>query len=413
MSGPAPIMSRRVLGWLIGVGVAAFAGALYLAIFGGAQTPGQTAGANAFSHSAIGHRAFVETLRRLDIPVLVSRHDSVGRAGRGGLLVLAEPRAGSYSRTALTGDIEHASRVLLVLPKWRGVARQDRPSWLATAELVRQLDVAALLRILPADIDIRRRTGPLTVSGTRFGTATIERQPQLLVSNALRPLVVADGGILVGELRQGATRIVVLSDPDVLSNHGIGVADNAAFTVALVESLLAGTGGVVLDETIHGFRREPSLWRALFEFPLVIATVMMAAAVVALLWAATGRFGAPLPLPPPLAPGKAGLIDNTARLLLHGGHGAAILGRYLRVALRDVARRRHAPPGLDDARLLAWLDSRPGGGRARLTGDGVSRDVAAAMAGRPGDDARLVRAARRIHRWRQEMLDGGRLDGGH
>ncbi len=92
MKAEKAVFSPKTVIWLLSVGCLSFAGAAYFVIYGDAGR-GTTAEANGFSYSAVGHRAFVETLRGLDIPVLLSGRDSAARAGRSALLVVAEPRA--------------------------------------------------------------------------------------------------------------------------------------------------------------------------------------------------------------------------------------------------------------------------------------------------------------------------------
>ncbi len=87
----APVFAQRTIVWLIAVGGLSFLSAIVLIAFGEDLLPTGTVQANAYSESAIGHMAFVETLRALGIPVLVSRSDSALKAGPNDLLIVAEP----------------------------------------------------------------------------------------------------------------------------------------------------------------------------------------------------------------------------------------------------------------------------------------------------------------------------------
>ena len=138
----------------------------------------------------------------------------------------------------------------------------------------------------------------------------------------------------------------------------------------------------------------------------MIATVQGLIAVGLLLWATLGRFGAPQSAPPPLSAGRAGLLQNMAKLIEFTGHQQVMIRRYVEETLRHVARQLHAPRALAGDALVAWL-KRVGGAR------GVSVDCASLLqqarelgaAGRR-DQASLVRLARETHRWQGEMLDG-------
>src|SRR5262249_56525747 len=95
-----------------------------------------SSGPDAFSRSALGHRAFLDLARGRGIPVLVSRHDSARRAGTGGVLVLAEPRLESDQSPRarrMEAILAAAHTVLLVLPKWTGRDDPARPGCTAAA----------------------------------------------------------------------------------------------------------------------------------------------------------------------------------------------------------------------------------------------------------------------------------------
>jgi len=166
----------------------------------------------------------------------------------------------------------------------------------------------------------------------------------------------------------------------------------------------------VIDETLHGHERIPSLWRELFVFPLLPSVIQAALALLALVWSGMGRFGAPLPLPAALASGKDVLIDNTASLLRMAGHSAHTLGRYFDAALTDVVRALHAPASARPRDVYAWLS-----GVGRRRGVRVDLSVLRGQVERARfHDVRsasaIVSTARRIHLWRLEMLRGPQDD---
>ena len=160
----------------------------------------------------------------------------------------------------------------------------------------------------------------------------------------------------------------MLSDPDVISNHGLAQSGNAALAVAMIERLRSGSGSVVFDETIHGFaRREPpNPLLLLFRFPFVMATIQGVIAI-ALLLVGDGR---------PLRHAAAGAAQRSAP----GGRGClrtspsssnspvisdVMVKRYVLETLRDVGRQLHAPRGLSTAALIAWLQRVGTGARRR------------------------------------------------
>ena len=117
-----------------------------------------------------------------------------------------------------------------------------------------------------------------------------------------------------------------------------------------------GSGNVVFDETVHGFTEQPaSPFHILFEWPFVLATAQGLVAIALLLWATMGRFGLPLTAPIVFPSGKARLIENTAKLFALARYQPVIVRRYVYAMIRDAGRMLHAPAGLTDSALIAWL----------------------------------------------------------
>jgi hypothetical protein len=411
--------SRRALVWLVSISVASFATWLVVGLIAPEPVDVESAEADAYSRSAIGHRAFVELMRAQDVPVMVSRFDSGNRAGPQALLIVAEPRLelDSSGRTRkLEQMLRSARRTLLVLPKWQGREDRAHAGWLDRAELVPPTAVARALQDadVPAGYALPSGDGEQSCEGAP-ANPTIQR-PQFLRPDGnagLRPLITCANGWLLAEREDElGGRLLVLSDPDVLSNHGLGDGDNATVAWAVLGYARLPGQAVVLDETLHGHERVPSLWRELFTFPLAAASVQGALVVAFLVWAGLTRFGAPLPAPAALSAGKGVLVENTAALLRLGGHSAYTLARYLESLKYEVARTLHAPAGLAPAELRDRL--RRLGRRRRVTEDLGALEASVA---RLKDDAApapaaVLAVARRVHRWRQEMLGGPERAGG-
>jgi hypothetical protein len=397
--------SGRTIAGLIGVGAVAFLAMAYLLIYGEAGDPYRRSGPNAFSTSAIGHRAFIELLRRLDVPVLANRRAEVDRGGDRSLVVVAEPPNPAQLEEALK-RADTNEPVLLVLPKWRGLPNLADPQWLAEVRLLPESSVQPFAQALTSDATIVR---PSSVSGWRgrFADRVPElTSPQLVKSARLTPLIATEQGILLGEWRGGGRRVWILSDPDIIANHGLWRGNNPHIAVAVVNALRTHDGAVVFDELVHGFRVKESLWRLILEPPFVLATLMLIVTMGLLVWSAAIRFGPVLPAAPPLESGRETLIRATAGLTRADAHGAAILRRYFTATVHDVAQRLHAPPGISAGRVSAWIDRI---GKARGVHDShaaLSRDIDAALGARTPDAGRLVMLARRLHRWKQELLHG-------
>ena len=401
----APVFAQRTVVWLVAVGGLSFLCALVLIAFGEDLLPTRTVQANAYSESAIGHEAFVETLRALGIPVLVSRGDSALKVGPNDLLVVAEPPAEQKDDEYLRSLLE-ADRVLLVLPKWAAFPDFANRRWAGEVTRIPLVDVNDVLRTVAAGGFTRVAPSEIVWTRNRFGRDASLMQAQLMESDRLTPLIDSDLGMLLGQAEDSYGRLWVLSDPDLISNLGLKRGDNAVIAVGMIQALLPRGGSIIIDEVIHGFRRDRSIWRALFEFPFIIITINALAAAGILIWASSGRFGSPVPVEPPLKAGKTTLIGNAAGLLRFGGHTAEILRRYLAVTFADVARRVHAPAQLADSALDQWLDRIGTARHTRAASATLRREAELASAPVRPDDNRLLQVARDLHRWKQEMLHG-------
>jgi hypothetical protein len=398
---------RRRAGWLAGLAAASLAAAAFLGIFGDALYDPPSAAPDAFSRSAVGHRAFVELLRTLGRPVILSRHRTADKADEA-VVALVEPRVGPKDATRegiLEGVQDAARRLLVVLPKRAAIPDAARPRFAAFAALLPVEDPQRVLDALHLQGKVVRPERSIGAWRGDLPVPTLER-PQLVAGGDLTPLLATDEGVLVGELSGEGWRTIVLADPDVLATHGLARGENAALAVALLDRLGAGVP-LVVDETLHGFDQQPSLARELLRFPLVLATLSALAAAALLAWAALVRFGRPRPPDPVLRPGKLFLVESTAALLRHGGHAGHAAAAYLKAAKDEVAHRLR-PLG-EGGEAEAWL--------ARLAEDrgrgGALRAIEArvrALAGRRGGEEEAVRAAQQVHRWREEMTDGARGD---
>jgi hypothetical protein len=400
------IFSRRVLvGWAAAA-VVVFAASLFF--MGGGQVGDPAAiGPSTFSRSAIGHAGIADVLRRLEIPVVKSRYDSLAQLSRGSVLVIAEPNPDSSSEAAVRTLLK-ADTILLVLPKWVGIRSDKKPEWL---QQVSESNIAAVrwtLRLMIPRGEVTRENVQISWTTNVFNLAPNLLAPtQLVRAEGLVPLIAAEQGILLGELTDRNRKIMILSDPDVISNHGIARAGNAALAVEIFKRLRGPSGVIVFDETVHGFVAGPANpFLLLFRFPFVIATLQAAIAIALLLWATMARFGAPQPAPVALSSGRQGLLLNIAGFIEFTGHRQVIIRRYIQETIRDAARQLHAPVGLAGAQLIGWLQ-RVGTARGVKIDCGAIAQRASELVDTPRRDLTpLVRLARDIYRWKREIIDG-------
>ena len=88
----------------------------------------------------------------------------------------------------------------------------------------------------PAEPERAVREGLAHLFGP-LGAAPVIDYPQLIESARLNPTIWSGDGILLGWLLYGDQKIWILSDPDILSNHGLARGDNAVLTMRLIDAM--------------------------------------------------------------------------------------------------------------------------------------------------------------------------------
>ncbi len=404
MAPPTPAFDQRFVLAIFLIGGIAFVAMLVLLIVDSDPERGSTAGTSTFSRSAIGHGAVATLIDRAGIPVTVNRVDLARRVSNDTLLIAAEP-ADTATAHALTHVSAQAGAMLVVLPRWRGVPSSSEAGWIGRARQVDLAHIQPVLQVFAADAKVHRPGRAASWSTNRLAANPTTNAPQLIQSSSLRPIVANADGMLLAEVRRAGTRIWILADPDVIANHGIGHGENASFVLDMIEALRPVDGRVLIDETLHGFRRADSLWRTILSPPFLPTAIQAGLATVLLAWASAIRFGRPEPRPPNLAPGTATLVRIGARLLRHQQDGRFLLESYAAAAVSEVRRQRLNRPATDQE-LANWLDRIGAARGTQYSFSELMRQVAAVPAGSSASAPDIVRLAQHLNRWRRDLTHG-------
>jgi len=389
--------SKRTLVIIISVVILSMAAAVTLTVMNTDDDDG-SAGVHGYSTSAIGHRGLVKILQKLDVPVIVSRGDSATKA-KNGLLVIAEPTlTEDAAREKLKKLLQSGTTTLVVLPKWYGQAERGR-TWIEDVNFIPVEEIKPMFEVLGIDAEIVRLPMATVFTGQDMVAMPNIREPQLVKSRDISPVIESEGHILLGTVNVEGHEVWLLSDPDVLNNYGLRNPDNARFIVTEIDRMRGG-GPVVIDETLHGYAQTPSLLRTLFRFPLVLATMQVLVCALLAVWAAMVRFGPRRGSAPPIGPGKDFLIRNTAALLQYGGHHKHALARYLQLTIGEVRRALHAPT-MAPHETVAWLERVRVVRKCKISLRDLELSVEAA-----NTPQRVVEVADEVFRWRMEMTHG-------
>ena len=400
MATDVPIFRGRTVAWLVVLGSAAFC-VMITALIASDPATANVTKSSIFSRSALGHGALAQLLRTRGHDVRVNRDLALTRLGAGDLLLLLEPDTDriDHLATVLAHALSTDQPVLLALPKRRGEKSQRRRGWIDHSWTLSPTRAAKVLHTVAALDSARvarlRDEAPTPAWNNNLGdTPPSLRLPQFIEHPNLEPLVAAGNHILVGQVP--GTRLVVLSDPDLLANHGLRQGANAKIALATIERLLPAGGAVVFDETLHGFAIVPSLWRLLFLPPYLAATLLALGAAGFVVWGASARFGTPLqPASGPVfRGGHATLIENAGRLLTAGGHGALVAERYGEATVSEALAR---------LRLVRRIGAL-GDAMEALNAVAARRGVRTRLPAEGGQRLRPLALARRYQQWAREMF---------
>ncbi|SFN86414.1 hypothetical protein [Sphingomonas sp. OK281] len=378
---------------LLIIGLIGFAGSLLLGAYAPDLNSGRNAGSHALSNAATGYAGIVELARA------TGRHPRVLRAEDGWKtedLVIATPEHGAVAM----GKFMAARRgraTLIVLPKWATIADDQTSGWVDVGGLLPAFDPAGVLAPATVLKVTRRPSGARPLHPVRWAPSSLAvsapRPLRAVTSAALIPLITDDvGRIVLGQIRRTST--YVLTDPDLLNNHGIRRLDHARAALDLLDFVNStGARGIAFDVTLNGLGLARSPLKLAFEPPFLAMTLAIVAALALVGWQALVRFGAARPRTRAIAFGKTALIDNSAMIVRKAGREGMLGGRYA-VVIRERARTIFGVPvGLTDDEADRYLDNL--GGTTRFS-------TLVADAGNAEHRADMLAAAQALYRWQQE-----------
>jgi hypothetical protein len=169
----------------------------------------------------------------------------------------------------------------------------------------------------------------------------VEEGPQAPVVH----LTDSRGDALLIDYPYGKGRILVLTDPYIVANNGIGRADNLLLAINVV----AGGGGMIAFDEFHQGRA--TTHNALFQYfsgtPVLAICAQLALIGLAMIWSRGRRFGRPLPLPHVDRRSKLEFVASMAELQQRAkAHDLAlenIYGRVRRVLVRHAGLSNISP----------------------------------------------------------------------
>ncbi|MCH9647469.1 MAG: hypothetical protein K0U98_04470 [Deltaproteobacteria bacterium] len=417
-------------GWILGAAVLGLAVTMGFGLFSSAPSAILSPEADGFSRSVIGYHGLVAFLEAMELPVHISRYQTAERLAPGtALMILAPPLEGEgleRATTLMTEAREKQIPVVLVAPQWRVQDLHKKgSSWVGRIGQLSQSSVeATLATVLELESEdmlrIERTTATRPAEANSRPPLPEALEDESIAGNGLvaelpRPQLLHRKGTFDNHLGNEYFSLIaqlfeedvwIISDPDLVNNNGLGLGDNAAIIHRFLTQEI-GARAVMIDETHHGFLSPPSIWRELASFPLILVSLHLLAMFLALVWAASTRFGRPQPAPPRVAAGAGTLIDNTARLIRLAGHTGDTVQRYFQLTVRDAAQRCALPPNLEFSQQVQRLQKL---GQARGLATDLTRIARRVdtIPAKPQDPRRALSLCRELATWRKEITNGFR-----
>lgn len=269
---------------------------------------------------------------------------------------------------ALYGVIhEKARRVdsLIVLPKWRSGMRLTKLGHPVLRVEFRRVE--AMLRKLTGKETLKLRYSSRPFTDFPYQTTNNEAlnariyAAQVIDGAGCSPVIGRSNAVLLAacgiSFEGKERRVLILSDPDLLNNHGLRLGDNAAIAKDFLAQF-ASDRNIIIDYSRDNWMREPRdtkrrerSWadlRRFFSPPFTILWLGAALLLGLFVWRAALRYGPVKAESTNLGAGKLLAIHARARLMRLSDQDGAMIKEYAKarlaattVALLGPAHARH------------------------------------------------------------------------
>lgn len=402
----ARFMSGRLAVLLVAISAGSLLGLMLLFAYAPDLRSESSNGGDTISRSAIGFAGLKELLSLSGVATELDQ-GPLSRPDTKPSLVILTPEAGTVARD-LT-EYEYIAPTLIILPKWLVMAQIPREDWVSKSGKLPEVQIAGMLSGIAPRVTLVTRPGSAKNIDVILGPAALAGlSPFILphveelrsIGGAKSLLIARNYGPVLVLAHHGGQPVYILSEPDLMNDHGLSDQATARAALMIIAQLQQGNGPVRFDVTLNGFGRDPSLLRAIFQAPLLGATICALLAALLIGWHAASRFGAPIEPGRVFARGKKMLAANTADLLRMMGREGAMAARYVQSA-RDMAlarlgvRRASAP---EQNELLAIIER---GNGLDVTYAELTQEAEGARTG-----ADLQRIAAKAYAWRKGITRG-------
>ena len=405
-------LRRPALIIIVLAGLVSLAGLTY-AFFAETHPYRKEQATHALSGEGMGYLAARKLLVREGIPVVHCR-DSTVRAPNRSVLAVSTPswdslefRSPPLEEGAPSGFSSHT---VLVLPKWGFYPDEFYPDiWpleedRLNVQVINAYEIAGrLMRSSRFDVDSLGDTQLPGIQGWQVHHAT-----HVIRGRPLESYLSCSDGHLVATWESQDGETTVISDADLINNHGLHLGQNSANWVGVVRALMKRYDAEVVlwDDREYGLTRSPRPLQVLVKQPVLWISLGFALLLVATLWRGAVRFGPPKSARRFYERGSHALLQQVESHALMKAHtqGRDVLRYWDQVKARVASRFKDVPAQDFDRHLEAALDRRGHGESYRQVRDAVE-DLKARLSAL-GFDKDAIEIAEKIHNWEGEVFSG-------
>ena len=251
---------------------------------------------------------------------------------------------------------------LVVLPKWRGAVMvtggAHRDFLIAPSLFNTLLPQLYLQRPILQQVTRGFANDRVQVSGKTFRVALFHPQTfnrHTLPKRCKELAGLAEGALLIRcTAVMGKPDMAALSDPDLLNNHGITMAENAAFVVAALRVLQSPTETRPIyldtsteqflapekDQEAQAYQRDTQDMMRFFSWPLSLFWLAGAAVLAVAIWRGAMRFGPVHQVAEDrLEISKLAAIDAKARLIRLSRNDGRMVAEFTLTRLQNLAQQ--------------------------------------------------------------------------
>ena len=148
--------------------------------------------------------------------------------------------------------------------------------------------------------------------------------------------------------------LIVISDPDLINNMGIGKKDNGLLIVPLLKSLVKERT-LWIDEICHGLGYPKSILRALLTYPAICITIQALLIGLCLAWLVGVRFRPPIPI----NARRRSLEEQTtafANITCSSSKHSYFLQKYLKSILQELQEYYPSIANMPFSKKVEYLD---------------------------------------------------------